>query len=47
MSYVDEKVKEIIEANGNEIVIKNILRDIYISIQMNSEVRSDFENLFE
>ncbi len=43
MNYVDEKTQEIIEANGNKETIKDILCDIYVSVQMDSSIRDDFE----
>ena len=43
MNYIDEKIKEIIKTNGNEEKIKEILCHLYASIQMDSNIRNNFE----
>jgi len=43
MSYINQKVKEIINSSGDIIKIKRILYEVYATTQMDSSIRKEFD----
>lgn len=47
MTYINEKITEIIKAKNNIAELKEILCEMYAVIQMDSSVRQEFDELSE
>jgi len=45
MTYIDEKVQEIKNAKTNKEIIE-ILNDVYVTTQMCSDIRKEFDNWY-